>query len=115
MSQRENEKKLKVGAQIMGMLTDNLQGDVLDQRLDAKEAPYNLVRYRGEGGPSAASRRDIDVNQLMRKLSECETKVSRLATMLDETFTMMEKSKTGAKTLKKKKKTKKKKKKHKKH
>lgn len=110
-------KKLDVGAEIMKLHNEDLQSKILEHRLDEMHQPYNLVRYRGEGGPSTstASRRDIDVNQLMRKLSECETKVSRLATMLDETFTMMEKSKTGAKTLKKKKKTKKKKKKHKKH
>ena len=110
-------KKLDVGAEIMKLHNDDLQSKILDHRLDEMHQPYNLVRYRGEGGPSAAaaSRKDIDVNQILRKLRECETKVSRLATMLDETFTMMEKSKTGAKTLKKKKKTKKKKKKHKKH
>ena len=93
-------KKLDVGAEIMKLYNDDLQSKILDHRLDEMHQPYNLVRYRGEGGPSAAtaSRRDIDVNQLMRKLKKCETKVSRLATMLDETFTMMEKSKTGAKT-----------------
>ena len=109
-------KKLDVGAQIMNLHNDDLQSQILEHRLDEMHQPYNLVRYRGEGGPSAGPRKDIDVNQILRKLRECETKVSRLETMLDKTLSMVEKNKTGAKTLKKKKKKKKKKKtKNKKH
>ena len=110
-------QKLKVGAQIMNLHNDDLQSKILEHRLDAKEAPYNLVKYRGEGGPSAGPKKVVDVNQISRKLRECETKVSKLETMLDKTLSIVEKNKTGAKTIKKKKKKKKKtkNKKHKKH